>query len=249
MEKLEEKDFIRGDKTNASDVLLISEDCNEYIDSVIDQIYALNLTIEDEKQYGIEIHRQKYDDGWKTVKFYFGAGNTIYFSKNDSKYRNETYRTIRELTYNGQYFDADVMGLLSSFGLVASQTIFSYRDDWEDLNFNEGIEKKTDIIDGKNLTQYQKLGIRKTPKFSQKFGRYSYRYLDRDSYKTEYSKDGNYDTLYFDLEGKPLEQEELIATSFDTFDNSFNSFNNKLNSCRELVDNKIQEIISKKQTI
>ena len=83
MIKLEEKDFITGGRDESLKALLISEDCNGFIDSVLDQIYGLDLTPEEEKELGIKVHREKYDNSWKRVEFTFGPGNTVLFSRRD----------------------------------------------------------------------------------------------------------------------------------------------------------------------
>jgi hypothetical protein len=243
MVKLEEKDFILGNEIEGIKALLISEDCNGFIDSVLDQIYELNLTKEQEQELGIKTHREKYDDSWKSVEFSFGPGNTVLFSRRDSKNGNEIYRKSHELTCHGQLVEDKMISALSGFGIIGSHTLFSYDERYEKLNFDEGTEKEIKIRDGEGqLTQYSKLGITKKPVYKPQYICYSAEYLENDSYKEVYE---NGKTEYFDLEGKPMTQQRIIATSFDSFDNAYNSFTTKLNMCREIIDARIEEIKQK----
>lgn len=247
MIELEEKDFITGNNTDSRGALMAREDCNAYIDSVLDQIYGLDLTKEEEMQLGIEVHREKYDDFWKMVKIVFSPGNFVIISRRDCDYRGKIYKTEHELTYNGQLEGDRMISILSGFGIVGSHRLFSYQESIEDLNFGEGNEILIKIDDEENLTQYSKLGITKKPKFDTKFGKYSFEYLKRDTYKREYQNvDGDYQTVYFDLEGNPLTQPELIATTYGSFDDAYTSFKNKFMMCRELIDSRLKEITDKK---
>ena len=244
MKKLEEKDFIIGGKTESLEALLISEDCNGFIDSVLDQIYELDLTPEEEKELGIEVHRERYDNSWKRVKFTFAPGDTVLFSRWVSESRGQVYRTSHELTCNGQLDSDRMISILTGFGIVGSHTLFSYNESCEILTFDEGTEKKIRIIDGEDqLTQYAKLGFTKKTVFKPEYGWYSQEYLDRDSYKEEYV-DGK--RKYIGLDDEPLTQPELITTSFDSFDTAYTSFKNKLMRCREIIDSRLKEITDKK---
>lgn len=244
MVELEEKDFIKGGKTESLDALLISEDCNGFIDSVLDQIYGLNLTPEQQKELGVEVYKEKYDDSWKRVVFAFEPGNEIIFSRYERKCGNEISKTTHGLTCHGQLDSDRVISILTGFGFVGSHTLFSYDENCEVLYFNQGIEKEIIIKDGEEkLTQYAKLGFTKRPVFSERFGQYSHEYLDRDSYKEEYV---NGKSKYFDLDGKPLTQPEVVATTFSSFDLAYASFNEKLMRCRQLIDLRLKEITDRK---
>lgn len=243
MVKLEEKDFIIGNSGDGVQALLISEDCNGFIDSVLDQIYGLELTKEKEQELGIKVHREEYDDSWKRVEFNFGPGNTVLFSRRDSKHGKEIYRTSHELTCHGQLAEDKMISALSGFGIIGSHTLFSYNERYEKLNFDKGIEKEIMIRDGEGqLTQYSKLGITKRPVYKPEYICYSAEYLKRDTYKEVYE---NGKTEYYDLEGNPMTQQKIIATSFDSFDNAYKSFMTKLNMCKEIMDSRLKEITQK----
>ena len=195
----------------------------------------------------IDVHKEKYDDSWKRVKFIFGPGNEIAFSRNVRKYRGEITRISHELTCNGQLGGDQMISILSSFVIIGSHRLFSYQESSEVLNFNQGNETFIKIDDETNMTQYSKLGITKKPIFDTRFGEYSYEYLDRDSYKEEYhSVNGKGHSSYFDKEGNILTQPEVIATTFSSFDSAYASFNEKLKGCRELIDSRLKEITDKK---
>lgn len=247
MRKLEEKDFIKGDKEEFCEALLISEDCNAYIDSVLDKIYELDLTSQEEKDLGIEIHG---DNSWKRVKLILGPGSVVIFSRQESKFVDRIYKTSHELTCRGQLDTDKKLGIMTGFGVVTSHDLFSYRETWEKLNFDLGEEKSIRIGDEVNLTEYGKLGLTKKPVFNSDYGFYTQEYLDYDSFKEEHRNiDGKYQNVYFDLEGKPLTQSEFVATSYDSFDEAFTSFEDKYKLCRELVDSRLQEIINKKKQL
>ena len=247
MAKLEEKDFIKGEKSDISGALLIREDCNGFIDSVLDQIYELDLTPEQQKELFIEVHKEKYDDSWKRVKFVFGPGNEIIFSRNVRKYRGEVTKTTHELTCNGQLGGDQMISILSGFGIIGSHRLFSYQESSEELSFNQRNELTIMLDDEANRTQYSRFGITKRPVFTSVSGEYTFKYLDRDSYKEEYhSVNGKGQSVYFDSEGNVLTQPEVIATTFGSFDSAYASFNEKLMGCRQLIDSRLKEITDKK---
>ena len=244
MKKLEEKDFITGSKTESTEALLISEECNSFIDSVLEKIYALELTPEEEKELGIKVYRERYDNSWKRVEITLSPGNRILFSRWESKSKGEIYETSHELTCHGQLESDRLISILSNFAIIGSHTIFSYNEKCGTSSFNRGTEKTIRIIDGEDhLTQYARLGITKKPIFDTRFGQYSYEYLEPTSYKEEYT---NGKTKYTDLEGNPLTQPVIITTNFNSFNNAYASFRTKLMRCREIIDSKLKEITDKK---
>ena len=244
MIKLEEKDFIKGNKEDICEVLVIGEDIDEYIDSVIDKIYALDLTKAEEAQLGIDVHREKYDDSWNRVRISFGPGNEVEFSRRISTYKDKVCRVSHELTCHGQLDEDKMVSFITGFGFVGSHTLFSYSESTEDLAFDQGIEKNIRINDESNLTQYTKFGLTKKPVYIPMYGAFSYERIDRDLYKE--SLDENYKSVYTDLEGNKLKQEELIATSYDSFERAFTDFTDKYRYCRDKVDVRLKDIISKK---
>lgn len=241
---LKEKGFIKGDKNEITKLLLISEDCNGFIDSILDKIYELDLTKEEEKKLDIEIYREKSDNSWIKVKFAFGPDNTITFSRHDSEYNGKIYRTHHKLTCEGQLFEDNLISLISGTNVIGNQALMSYEESSEILNFNQGIEKKINIREGKNkITHYSKLGFTKKYVYKPECKCYHIECLERGTYKEKLVDDK---ITYFGLDGKPLKQPELIATNLDSFDDAYTSFNDKLNKCRELIDAKLKEITDKK---
>lgn len=245
MVKLEEKDFIVGNNNDSREALLIREDCNSYIDSILDQIYELDLTPDEKKELGIEIQKEKVlSDSYGRVKFVFGPGNEVVFSRRIKAYGKDVYKTEYELICNGQLAADKNVSVLSGFSIIASRRLFSYRTISEKLNFDQGNEISIEIDDGeRNRTQYSKLGFTKKPIFTE-YGRYSFEYLKDGTYKEDFRlyEAGKREIVYLDLEGNPLIQPEIIATSFDSFNDAYNSFNSKFMMCRELIDSRLKEI-------
>ena len=247
MAKLEEKDFIKGEKSDSCGAFLIRENCNSFIDSVLDQIYELDLTSEQQKELYIEVHKEENDDSWKRVKFIFGLGNEIIFSRYDRKYEGEITKTSYELTCNGQLAGDQMISILSGFGIIGSHRLFSYQEESEDLSFNQGNEIVIILNDEENRTQYSRYGVTKRPVFTTTSSRYTFKYLDRNSYKEEYRcVNGKDQSTYFDLEGNILTQPEVIATTFSSFDSAYDSFNEKLMGCRQLIESRLKEITDRK---
>lgn len=250
MVKYEEKDFIKGDRNDICDALLISEECNSYIDSVLEKIYELNLTPEEEKELGLKIQRDKYDDSWKRVVFSFEPGNEVALSRWKRLYTDgELTYLSHEITCNGQLDTDRLISALSGFGIIGSHTLFSYSDEFRVSSFNEGDETKIKISDqdGK-LTQYIKTGVKQKIEIEDTYGTgYHTTYLDSDACKRENRMvDGKYQSFYYDLDGNPLTQPELVATTFDSFNDAYASFTDKFRRCRDILDNRIEEIIEKK---
>ena len=245
MTKLEEKDFIKGNSEEIADALLIGEDVNSYIDSVIDKIYELDLTKEDEATLGIVVHREKSDDSWKKVIFQFGPGNDIEIQKRTRKDGNGIYRESHNISYRGQNASERAISAMTGFGFVGSHYLFTYDESMEHLYFDQGTERSIRISDEGGVTHYTKLGVTKKHEYTSVYPSYTYKYLDRDSYKEvrDYSTGKR---TYVDLEGKELTQPELVATSYPSFENAFNSFNELFDECRNLVDARVEEIIARK---
>lgn len=245
MEKLKEEDFKIGETVERNKLLLVSEECNEFIDSVLDKISNLGLTNEELKEIGIEMNDENsYSGSWKRAKFVLGCGNTLYFSRRISYSNHKVCSTEYELTQHGQN-DADAAITFMSRGMVVgSHRLFSYNDRCEKQCFDRGITKDTKIYDVDNkLTQYSKSALATKLVFNSDFENYSYEYLNGDSYNEEFKEvDGNYKRVYTDLEGNLLTQPELIATSFDSFDEAYATFNDRLVTCRNIIDRLVEEL-------
>ena len=249
MVELKEKDFIIGNEEDCAEAMVTGEDVNAYIDSVLEQIYALDLTKEEEEQLGLKIHRDKYDDTWKRVEFSFGPGNRVLFSSRlRDKKDGKVVSADHELTCHGQLESDRKLSILTGFGLVGSHRLFSYDDDYRPLYFDRGKERKMMIRDAEDkLTQFTQLGIAQSIEYQPQYSTFGINYLDRSTYKEgrEY-KDGTYRSVYTDLEGNPLKPSMHIATSFPSFDEAFATFTSKFEKCRELIDARIQEIKAQK---
>ncbi len=250
MVKYEEKDFIKGDNNDICDALLISEECSSYIDSVLERIYELGLTPEEEKELGLKIQRDKYDDSWKRVVFSFGPGNEVTFSRWKRLWTGETLTHLtHEITCKGQLDTDRLISALSGFGIIGSHTLFSYSDEFTANSFNEGDETKIRISDRDGeLTQYIKTGVKQKIEIDDRYGTgYHTTYISSDSCKRESRMvDGKYQSFYYDLDGNPLTRPELVATTFDSFNDAYASFTEKFRRCRDIIDARVEEIASKK---
>ena len=246
MTKLEEKDFIHGDKEQMCEALVMSEDVNAYIDSVIDQIYALDLSKEDEAKLNIVIHRETLDpESWKKVIFKLAPGCDIEISRRISKDGTQIRRSSHKLDFRGQSASERALSAMTGFGLIGSHYLLTYDESMENLCFDQGTEKSIRISDEGGVTHYTKLGVTKRPEYTSVYPSYTYKYLDSDSYKEvrDYSTGKR---TYTDLDGNVLTQPELIATSHPSFDSAFTSFDEIFKSCRSLVDAKVEEITASK---
>lgn len=243
MKILTEEEFTKGNDQEKGRALLISEDLDNFIDEILDKVYGMNLTPEEEKEIGIYINRTDYS--LKEVKFIFAPGNDATFSRRERENGGKVSKTSHELTFHEQSRNDQILSFLSSFAIIGSRIAFSYNESREILNFNEGEEVEIKLRDGEdNLTQYSKLGFTKKAVFKPQYGLYSFEYLDRDSYIDKYDKESGH--KYTDKNGQPLTQQELIATSFDSVVLALDSFEDKFSMFRNQFELYLEQIESMK---
>ena len=235
MIKLEEKDFIKGNKDNRCDALLLNEDCKEYIDSVLDKVYSLNLTKEEEKKLGLEVYRDNFNDSWRKVKFILESGDTVLFSNYIGRGRDGSMlHTSGEITYYGLFNPKE----------DESHMLYSYNEDYSAFPINQGYERNIIFSDENDcLTQYNASGIKQEIVFKPFSGTFGSKFIDTNTYHVEYKNiDGKYQIIYVDLEGNELKRSEQVVTTYNSFDEAFDKFNNKFASFRKIIDARIEEL-------
>lgn len=223
-----ENNFIKGSQQDIKDFLVISEDCRGYIDSIIERVRELGLTIDEQCKFDVFAS----DISFENVTFYLPTGERIVLRKNYIDFQGGKW-----------YYD------LKYTQERSSNLQLGYDEKIENIGHNNEIEKIIDIEDGKELTQYQKQESIKKIVFDTEHGKYDYKYIGLDCYRKYDIAVGEGEPLvYTNLDGTPLTQPELIATTFGSFDMAYASFYEKFNKIRNLIDERIKEISKIKKT-